>query len=388
MPTGRPARAGLHQYAPSRPRARGCGKIEGVSKVLEILTPDGLPPLPEKPGVSYVMPVLNEAEHIRQAITTILAQDYDGDKEVVLALGPSTDDTNAIIAAMAATDSRIQTVDNPQAATPIGLNLAIAATRHPVIIRVDAHSGLGADYTRQAIDTLRETKAANCGGLMLARGKTSFQKAVARAYMSPVGLGGPAYHSGDAAQEAESAYLGVYRREVFDILDGLDEGIKRGQDWELNLRIRTAGGRIWFNPDMEVTYWPRGTWSKIAQQFWATGIWRAELIRRYGSQNSIRYFAPPLLVLGMGAAVIETLLQLTGATKTWPKFLRRFTSLIHVPSFGYIAGILATASAAKDCGRRERFWFGIVLPTMHLCWGAGFLRGLVTGAGTTKDSSR
>lgn len=388
MPTGRPARAGLHLYAPSRPSARGYGKIDSVSKVLEILTPDGLPPLNEKPGVSFIMPVLNEAEHIEQAITTILGQEYDGDKEVVLALGPSTDDTNAIIETMAARDPRIQTVDNPQAATPIGLNLAIAATRHPVIIRVDAHSGLRPDYTRQAIDTLSETKAANCGGLMLARGKTSFQKAVARAYMSPVGLGGPAYHSGDEAQEAESAYLGVYRREVFDHLGGFDEGIKRGQDWELNLRIRSAGGRIWFNPDMEVTYWPRGTWSKIAQQFWATGIWRAELIRRYGSQNSIRYFAPPLLVLGISAAVIETLLQLSGSTKRWPKFLRRFTSLVHLPSFGYIAGILATASAAKDCGRRERFWFGIVLPTMHLCWGAGFLRGLVTGAGTTKDSSR
>src|SRR5699024_10617194 len=96
-----------------------------------ILTPDGLPPLAEKPGVSFIMPVLNEAEHIEQAITTILAQDYDGDKEIVLALGPSSDDTNAIIESMAATDSRIQTVDNPDAATPIGLNLAIAATRHP-----------------------------------------------------------------------------------------------------------------------------------------------------------------------------------------------------------------------------------------------------------------
>ena len=104
---------------------------------------------------------------------------------------------------------------------------------------------------------------------------------------------------------------------------------------------------FWFNPDMQVTYWPRGTWSKIAQQFWATGIWRAELVRRYGGQNSIRYFAPPVLVLGMGAAVLETLLQLSGTTKKWPKFLRRFTSLIDVPSFGYIAGILATASAAK-----------------------------------------
>ncbi|MDN6748256.1 MAG: glycosyltransferase family 2 protein, partial [Brevibacterium sp.] len=61
-----------------------------MSKILEILTPEGLPPLAERPGVSFIMPVLNEAEHIATAITTILAQDYDGDKEVVLALGPST----------------------------------------------------------------------------------------------------------------------------------------------------------------------------------------------------------------------------------------------------------------------------------------------------------
>lgn len=359
-----------------------------MPKVRESLTPDGLPPLTGKPGVSYIMPVLNEAEHIAQAITTILSQDYDGEKEVVLALGPSTDDTNAIIARMAAADPRIQTVDNPAAATPIGLNRAIAHTRHPVVIRVDAHSGLEPDYTRQAIETLQVTQAANCGGLMRARGKSPFQKAVARAYMSPIGLGGPAYHSGDEAGESESAYLGVYRREVFDHLGGFDEDIKRGQDWELNLRIRSAGGRIWFNPDMEVTYWPRGTWSKIARQFWATGIWRAELIRRYGSKNSLRYFAPPILVIGMAASLIEALLQLTGRTKRWPKLVRRFTSLVHVPSFAYIAGIVAAAGAAKDCGRRERFWFGIILPTMHLCWGAGFLRGLVTGAGTTKDGSR
>src|SRR5699024_5297455 len=38
--------------APSRLGARTCGKIEGVSIVLEILTADGLPPLAEKPGVS------------------------------------------------------------------------------------------------------------------------------------------------------------------------------------------------------------------------------------------------------------------------------------------------------------------------------------------------
>src|SRR5699024_11017716 len=129
-------------------------------------------------------------------------------------------------------------VDNPRGDTPIGLNLAVAATTQPVVIRVDAHSELTADYMARGIEVLRATGAANVGGLMVARGKSAFQKAVARAYMSRIGLGGPAYHAGDEAQEAESAYLGVFRREVFDAPGGFDESLRRGQDWELNLRIR------------------------------------------------------------------------------------------------------------------------------------------------------
>ncbi|QCP04790.1 glycosyltransferase family 2 protein [Brevibacterium sp. CS2] len=352
------------------------------------LTAEALPPLPARPGVSYIMPVLNEAEHISAAITTILDQEYAGEKEIVLALGPSTDETTSIVTTLAAGEPRIHIVHNPAGDTPTSLNLAIAATSHPVIVRVDAHSELTGDYTDTAIAVLRDTGAANCGGLMLARGRTPFQKAVARAYMSRVGLGGPAYHTGDEPQESESAYLGIYRREVFDVLGGFDSTLRRGQDWELNLRIREAGGRIWFDPRLEVTYWPRTTWRKIVQQFHATGIWRAELIRRHGTKNSWRYFAPPLLVLGVAASLIETLLQLSGATHTWPRFLRHFTALVHVPSLAYVAGIVAAAGQARDCGRRERAWFALVLPTMHLSWGAGFLRGLLTGAGTAADRSR
>ena len=38
------------------------------------------------PGVSYVMPVLNEVEHIEAAVLSLVDQDYTGPFEVVLAL--------------------------------------------------------------------------------------------------------------------------------------------------------------------------------------------------------------------------------------------------------------------------------------------------------------
>ena len=56
-------------------------------------TPDALP------GVSYVMPVLNEVAYLASAVGSVLEQDYDGPVEVILALGPSTDGTADVVAA-------------------------------------------------------------------------------------------------------------------------------------------------------------------------------------------------------------------------------------------------------------------------------------------------
>ena len=43
------------------------------------------------PAISVILPVLNEEAHLKSAINSILSQDYKGQFEVILALGPSTD---------------------------------------------------------------------------------------------------------------------------------------------------------------------------------------------------------------------------------------------------------------------------------------------------------
>ena len=187
------------------------------------------------------MPVLNERAYLRRAVETVLAQDVDGPTELILALGPSTDGTSELAQQLALEEKRLVLVDNPAADIPVGLNLAIRTARHPTIVRVDAHSELDPSYTRRALATLDRVHAANVGGVMRAEGRTPFQRAVARAYNSPIGLGGGAYHGGIQEGEAESAYLGVMRRAVLDEVGLFDETIRRGEDWELNLRIRQAG---------------------------------------------------------------------------------------------------------------------------------------------------
>jgi succinoglycan biosynthesis protein ExoA len=332
------------------------------------------------------MPVLNERAYLEHAVASVLAQELTGPSELILALGPSTDGTTKLAQRLAAGDERIRLVDNPDAHIPVGLNTAIRASRYPTIVRVDAHSELAPGYAQRALDTLERTGAANVGGVMHAQGRAPFQKAVARAYNSPIGLGGGAYHGTTHEGEAESAYLGVMRRSVLDEVGLFDETIRRGEDWELNLRIRQAGHKVWLDPALQVIYWPRESWWRLARQFRATGAWRGELVRRYGRSNGVRFFAPPALVLNVALAVIVGALQLT---RVLGGIASVVASIVYLPLIAY--ALLVALMALRPGGgesARERVWTLAVLPTMHLAWGYGFLVGVLRGARDTVDASR
>ena len=327
------------------------------------------------PGVSYVMPVLNEATHVRAAVDSLLGQDYTGPFEVTIALGPSIDGTNELVEELAAVDSRIRVVDNEIGSTPAGLNLAIRESRFPIVIRVDAHSVLPPDYARIAVETILATGADNVGGLMDAQGTTPFERAVARAYGSRVGLGGTKLHVGGEAGPAETVYLGVFRRDRLLEVGLFDEEIKRGQDWELNRRLRQSGGTVWFTPRLKVTYRPRPNLYRLARQFVSTGVWRGELARRFPASNGLRYFAPPVMVVGVAiglllgiAGIVQALL---GAA---PWLLWGFA----IPA----AYLLIVVVSALVWGRRDGFssflWFLVVLPCIHFSWGIGFILGYLS----------
>jgi succinoglycan biosynthesis protein ExoA len=145
------------------------------------------------PAVSVVLTVLNEERHLRAAVRSVLEQDYAGDIEVVLALGPSKDRSDAIAADLAA-DPRVRSVANPSGRTPNGLNLALAASHYPIVARVDGHSVIPPDYLRLAVQLLERTGADNVGGLMSAKGVTDIEQAIATAMTSKLGVGNAPFH--------------------------------------------------------------------------------------------------------------------------------------------------------------------------------------------------
>ncbi|MFM8447324.1 MAG: glycosyltransferase, partial [Candidatus Nanopelagicaceae bacterium] len=189
-------------------------------------------------AVSVILPVLNEENYLEAAVKAVLSQDFSGAIEVLLAVGPSKDRTLEIANKLAAADKRVKVVANPSGRTAAGLNLAIKNSSHPIIVRVDGHAKIPNNYISIAVQLLEETGAVNVGGVMAAEGETPFERAVAGAMRSPLGVGAAKFHTGGSAGETDTVYLGVFRRAAIDAIGGFDEHFTRAQDWELNFRLR------------------------------------------------------------------------------------------------------------------------------------------------------
>ncbi len=308
-------------------------------------------------GVSIILPVLNEEFYLAHAVNAILSQDFAGPMEVILAIGPSNDRTQIIAEELRTKDARVVLVANPSGRTAVGLNLAIQQSQYPVIVRVDGHAEIPENYISLAVEILNRTGAVNVGGVMGAIGMTKFERAVALAMRSPLGVGASRFHVGGAAGSVDTVYLGVFLRSALIGVGGFDERFTRAQDWELNYRLRQAGGVVYFDPRLHVTYRPRPNLRALSKQYFEYGRWRHVVIRRHQGTINFRYIAPPLAFLG---TVLSLLLGMI------------LNPICLIPASIYLLFLIgASLSIGRNIGEFLRLpW---ILLTMHMSWGAGYL---------------
>jgi GT2 family glycosyltransferase len=194
---------------------------------------------------------------------------------------------------------------------------------------------------------------------------TAFEKAVARAMRSPIGVGAAKFHTGGSEGATDTVYLGVFQRRAIEAIGGYDEEFVRAQDWEMNYRLREKGGVIWFNPDLKVTYRPRSSIRKLAKQYFEYGRWRRMVSRTHKGTVNFRYLAPPI-------NLIINILSLAFGVLVSP--------FLFIPSATYVLAILFS-SLYIGKSWAERIRLPIVLITMHFSWGFGFIsspRNLIT----------
>lgn len=317
------------------------------------------------PFVSVVMPVRNEERFIARSLGAALGQDYPADRfEIIVVDGQSDDQTRAVIRALPGAE-RVQIIDNPRRRQAFGLNLGLGQARGAIIVRVDGHTIIARDYVSQCVRALRETGAVNVGGRMEPHGETRVGRAIAAAALSRFGVPS-AFHVSDRAQFVDTVYLGAWPREALVAAGGFNERLRVNEDYELNIRLREAGGRIYLSPAIRSAYYGRQTLRGLARQYLLYGWDRTNTLRLHPGSLKPRQLVAPAFVaaLVVGAALAPLGRAALGA---WLGLLALYI----------LADIFAAARATRAAGGDLLPLALAVFPIMHLSWGLGFWAGLI-----------
>ena len=323
--------------------------------------------------ISVIAPMLNEADHIEPFLADLAAQDFPGEIEVLVADGGSTDGSvDRLKHGLEGGGLDVRILSNPEGWVSHGLNACLREASGDLIVRLDCHSRYQPDYLRLCARAAEETGALAVGGVVVPRGRTPIERAVACAMDSPFGGIGWTWISDEQVRrETDTVTYGAFRPEAFRRAGVFDEALHRNQDDEMMLRIRRAGGRVILDPAIRVYYTPRGSYRGVFRQYFQYGLWKVPVMLKHRQVLSARSLAPiaflaSLAVLVPAAAVTrvagvvlatEVAAYATGALVFGARSLRA-----HGEPLRLLPHVLA------------------VYPTFHVAYGLGMVRGWLRAA--------
>jgi succinoglycan biosynthesis protein ExoA len=290
---------------------------------------------------------------------------------VIVVDGESTDRTAAIATTAAAADPRIRLVPNPGRTTPDGLNVGIQLATGDYIGAVIGHSIPSADYVERAVQASIHTGAWSVGGRIVRRAENPMHRAIALATSSRVGVGDSVHNYATTAGWVETVFPGFWRRDLFDRIGLFDTQMVANEDNELSLRIRKAGGRIWYDPEIRVAYVPRASIGGLFRQYRLYGLGKMRVLRKHRGGLRWRHVIPAAWV------AFVVLGGLVGA----------FVSVIGLLWLGGLAAYgLTILVAAVRLGRTGAAWWRIALAlvTIHHAYGIGTWQGVATWRSTAR----
>ena len=314
--------------------------------------------------VTLIVPIRNEQDHIAACLRSIREQTYPAELlEVIVVDGESSDQTRRIVLEEAGDDPRIRLIPNPARSTAEGFNLGIQHASGTYVGQVSGHSSLPPEYVAAAVEALDRTAAWSVGGRVVRRATTPMQHAIAVATSSPIGVGDSTHNYATQAGWVETVFPGFWRRDVFDRIGLLDPQMVVNEDNEFSLRIRRAGGRIWYEPAIGVEYTPRSSLAALFKQYRGYALGKMRVLRKHRGGLGVRHFVPAIWLLLLVAGGVAALIV---------SQIRWF----------WLAGVMLYLGALVVAGLRLKTpaatWWRITaaIAVLHIAYGIGTWQGL------------
>lgn len=323
------------------------------------------------PKVSIIIPCYNEEKKIADCLDSIVANQYPKDKlEALVVDGFSTDRTREILNNYTARFPFIKMLDNPRRITPIAMNIGIKQAEGEIIYIVGSHSTVGNDFLFKTVTYLKEYDADCVGGRSVVSPSedTLVASAISAAFLSSFGRGNATYMGTfDKPMYVDTVSRPCYKKEVFEKIGYFNEKLIRGQDLELNLRLKKAGGKILLVPDIVSYYYPKPSIVSFFKHNFNDGYWVTLPIKFGVKAFSFRHLVPAGFVAAFIGLAILSFLNPAGV---WLLMLLAAVYLIASLYFS-----LKTAISKKNI--KLFFLMPLAFACRHFGWGLGSLWGFL-----------
>lgn len=320
--------------------------------------------------ITVIMPVRNEAKHIRRSLDSILAQDYPREHmEVIVADGMSEDETRDIVTGYCNHDKRILLISNPKQITPCGLNVAIGAAKGEIIVRVDGHWYVPPDLLKQVVRLFEERGIDCLGGRIAREVDTEVGRPIELARSSLLG-GSLSIRNDPAAEERptqEPNIAHIWRKGVFDKVGLFDERFVKNQDNEFNLRSIRAGLRTLYSPDILYHQYVPDNFRRLFCQMFAYASYIPMLNFKHRTFLNIHLAVPAILLL---LWLVSLILEIAKIVPLAVPFVSIGAYILLVSTGAFITSL--KAGKVKWC-------FGILTAyiVIHNAVILGYLRGIL-----------
>lgn len=324
--------------------------------------------------VAIIIPTLNEERFISRCLNSIIKQTYEFEKmDVMIIDGGSKDNTKDIVAEYQKSHQNIRFIENKKKIQSVAFNIGIKNSIAPYIIRLDAHAEYDSEYIYLCIKNLKDDKKrGNVGGRcnILPFNQSVWAQTNAILNHSRFGIGGAAFRVSKEAHNTDSVPFGAFPRKIIEKIGGMREDLPRGEDNEYNSRIRKAGYKIFFDPNIISSYFARPTLGASCKQMYANGNSIGYLYYIDREAIGIRHLVPLLFVVsGLFSIIISVL---------WSPFCYVFCGGL---ALYLIADAIASIMGAKDNVKCTLPLF-ILFFCVHVSYGMGTIAGLIKGLKT------
>lgn len=323
--------------------------------------------------VSFGVIAFNEHRYLPDLLNDLIQQTYPKDLiEVILVDGESSDDTWQIMQSFQSQHLNeykdIKILKNGKRIQPAGWNEVINNYTADVLLRIDAHARLPEDFIKKNIECINSGEYV-CGGPRenIIDENTPWKRLLLMAEQSMFGAGAASYRNGTEKRKyVKSLFHGAYRRSVIETVGLFDEELIRTEDNEYHYRVRKAGYKICYNPEIHSFYQTRSSLKGMLRQKYLNSLWVGKTLFYYPGCISVFHLAPFAFVM---AILATTVIYMLGFS--WPRICLWTAYCIAD------VGMTVIACITSKIGSTNIIVLPIIFLLLHICYGVGTMFGIV-----------